>query len=89
MVILLAFDPCGGPNGRTEESLRALGDERAEERAIVRVYILGPAALATSSQALSVFLAVWRRGGGPRYNCACELTGARCRGFDPHRSLRS
>ena len=33
----------------------------------VRVYILGPAALATSSQALSVFLAVWRRGGGPRY----------------------
>ena len=39
-----------------------------EERAIVRVYILGPATLATSSQALSVFLAVWRRGGGPRYN---------------------
>ena len=33
----------------------------------VRVYILGPAALATSSQAFSVFLAVWRRGGGPRY----------------------
>jgi len=66
MVILLAFDPCGA-SGRTEESLRALGDERAEEGAIVRVYILGPAALATSSQALSVFLAVWRRGGGPRY----------------------
>ena len=66
-MILLAFDPCGGPNGRTEESLRALGDERAEERAIVRVYILGPAALATSSQALSVFLAIWRRRGGPRY----------------------
>ncbi|XTI93217.1 hypothetical protein V2W45_1430048 [Cenococcum geophilum] len=57
MVILLAFNPCGA-NGRTEESLRALEDERAEERAIVRVYILGPAALATSSQALSVFLAV-------------------------------
>ena len=55
-------------NGRIEESLRALGDERAEERAIVRVYILGPAALTISSQALSVFLAVWRRGGGPRYN---------------------
>jgi len=50
MVILLAFDPCGA-NGRTEESLRALEDERAEERAIVRVYILGPAALTTSSQA--------------------------------------
>ena len=33
----------------------------------VRVYILGSAALATSSQALSVFLAIWRRGGGPRY----------------------
>jgi hypothetical protein len=31
---------------------------------IVRVYILDPAALATSSQALSVFLAVWRRGAG-------------------------
>ena len=67
MVILLAFNPCGGPNGRTEESLRALEDERPEERAIVRVYILGPAALTTSSQALSVFLAIWRRGGGPRY----------------------
>ena len=44
-------------NGRTEESLQALEGERAEERAIVRVYILGPAALATSSQALYVFLA--------------------------------
>ena len=66
-MILLVFNPCGGPEGRTEESLRALGDERAEERAIVRVYTLGPAALATSSQALSVFFAVWRRGGGPRY----------------------
>jgi len=66
MVILLAFDHCGA-NGRTEESLRAFEGERAEERVIVRVYILGPAALATSSQALSVFLAVWRRGGGPRY----------------------
>jgi hypothetical protein len=64
MVMLLAFDPCEGPYGRTEESLRALGDERVEERAIVRVYILGPAALATSSQALCVFLAsmaTWRR----------------------------
>ncbi|OCK86861.1 uncharacterized protein K441DRAFT_22748 [Cenococcum geophilum 1.58] len=61
-------------NGRIEESLRALGDERAEERAIVRVYILGPAALATSSQALSVFLAVWRRGGGPRYKRAAEFS---------------
>ena len=67
MVILLAFDPCGGPDRRIEESLRTLGDERAEERAFVRVYILGPAALATSSQALPVFLAIWRRGGGPRY----------------------
>ena len=54
-------------NGRTEESLQALEGERAEERAIVRVYILGPAALAISSQALCVFLAVWRRRGGPRY----------------------
>jgi len=50
-----------------------------EKRTCVRVYILGPAVLATSSQALSVFLAVWRRGGGPRYNCACELTRASCR----------
>jgi len=66
MVILLAFNPCGA-NGRIEESLRALKDERVEERAIVRVYILGPAALTISSQALLVFLAVWRRGGGPRY----------------------
>jgi len=47
MVILLAFNPCGA-NGRTEEFLRALEDERVEERAIVRVYILGPAALAIS-----------------------------------------
>ena len=67
-MILLAFNLCGGPERHTEESLRALGDERAEERAIVRVYILGPAALATSSQALLVFLAIWRRGGGPCYN---------------------
>ena len=55
-------------NRHTEESLQALEGERAEERAIVRVYILGPAALAISSQAICVFLAVWRRGGGPRYN---------------------
>ena len=43
----------------------------------VRVYILGPAALTTSSQALSVFLAVWRRGGGPRYigSVRLELSG--------------
>ena len=33
----------------------------------VRVYILGPAALTTSSQALCVFLAIWRRRGGLRY----------------------
>ena len=33
----------------------------------VRVHILDPAALATSSQALRVFLAVWRRSGGKRY----------------------
>src|ERR1700679_150669 len=33
-------------------------------RVIVRVYILDPAALATSSQALCVFLALWRRGAG-------------------------
>jgi len=67
MVILLAFDLYGGPNGRIEESLRALRDERVKERAIVRVYILGPAALTISSQALLVFLAVWRRRGGLRY----------------------
>ena len=30
----------------------------------VRVYILDPAALTTSSQALSIFLALWRRGAG-------------------------
>ena len=41
-------------NGRTEESLQALEGERAEERAIVRVYILGPAALATSLRKHSV-----------------------------------
>ena len=45
----------------------AFEDERAEGRAIVRVHILDPAALATSSQALSGFLAIWQRGGGPRY----------------------
>ena len=33
----------------------AFEDERAEGRAIVRVYILDPAALATSSQALMSF----------------------------------
>ena len=33
----------------------AFEDERAEGRAIVRVYILDPAALATSSQALVSF----------------------------------
>ena len=33
-------------------------------RNLVRVHILDPAALATSSQALNVFLAVWRRGAG-------------------------
>ena len=59
--------PVKAQEWRIEESLQALEDERAEERAIVRVYILDPAALATSSQALSVFLAVWRRGGGTRY----------------------
>jgi len=32
-------------DGHIEESLRALEDERAEKRAIVRVYILDPAAL--------------------------------------------
>ena len=68
MVILLVFYPCRGPNGHIEESLQALGDERTEERAIVKVYILGPAVLATSSQALCVFLARRRRGGGPRYS---------------------
>ena len=46
----------------------AFEDKRAEGRAIVRVYILDPAALATSSQALCVFLAVWRRWGGKRYS---------------------
>ena len=33
----------------------------------IRVYILDPAVLAISSQALNVFLAVRRRGGGTRY----------------------
>ena len=42
----------------------AFEDQRAEGRAIVRVHILDPAALTTSSQALSVFLAIWRRGAG-------------------------
>ena len=40
---------------------------------VVRVYILDPAALATSSQALSVFLAVWRRRGGIRYMASTLL----------------
>ena len=45
MVRLLVRTPCG----------LAFEDERAEGRAIVRVYILDPAALATSSQALMSF----------------------------------
>jgi len=40
----------------------------------MRVYILDPAALTTSSQALCVFLAIWRRGGGTRYNKALLAT---------------
>ena len=48
IVILLTFNHCGGPNEHTEEFLRVLKDECTEERAIIRVYILGPAVLITS-----------------------------------------
>ena len=44
-------------------TLRALEDKRPEEMAIVRVYILDPVRVATSSRVLSVFLAVWRGAG--------------------------
>jgi len=70
----------------------AFKDERVEGRAIVRVHILDPAALATSSQALCVFLGRMATLGRERYNCACELISARCggpprgRGFDSRRS---
>jgi len=46
MVRLLACkNPCGWTpeNGCAEEPLRAFEDERGEERAIVRAYILDPA----------------------------------------------
>ena len=49
IIILLAFNPYKGPNRRIKESLQALRDKHVEERAIIRVYILGPAALMTSS----------------------------------------
>ena len=57
MVILLAFDPCGGLNGTQRNPCKRSRASASEERAIVRVYILGPAALAITSQALWVFLA--------------------------------
>ena len=45
------------PSYKPKESLQALKGERVEERAIVRAYILDPAALAISSQALCISLA--------------------------------
>jgi len=55
MVRLSARDPCGAQNGRVEESLQALEDEHVEERAIIRVYILGPARVAIDLRSLPVF----------------------------------
>jgi len=55
---------CGLLLGRQTPCGRALEDERAERRAIVRVHILDPVAVAIYSRVQSVFLAIWRRGAG-------------------------
>jgi len=63
MVILLAFDPCG-PNGRTEESLRALEDERPRgEGNCKSIYIRSRRACDKFASTLSLFgrMATWRR----------------------------
>jgi len=63
MVILLAFDPCG-LNGRTEESLRALEDERPRgEGNCKSIYIRSRRACDKFASTLSLFgrMATWRR----------------------------
>jgi len=64
MVILLAFNPCRGLNGRIEESLQALKDERAEERGNCKsIYIRSRRAYNKFASTLSLFsrMATWRR----------------------------
>ena len=75
MVRLLAFDPCEGPRTDTEESLQVLEDERAEERAIVRAYILDPARDAQVREYSLCHFGRMAMGCGRRYN---QLPGYGC-----------